>query len=131
MAALKNFLSLIILFIVICVLAGIAFVVYTIVNDVTDKTKRKMEKKNISFGKDGMKVSVKERTAEQESDSAQGLLVKAWNAASIPEAKSQLGLGHTSKSPSSSAASTPAATPGLGTEKRRPFSRSPSGRPKA
>lgn len=72
MAALKNFLSLIILFIVICVLAGIAFVVYTIVNDVTDKTKRKMEKKNISFGKDGMKVSVKERTAEQESDSAQG-----------------------------------------------------------
>ena len=72
MAALKKFLGLIVFFVVLCVLAGIAFVVYTIVMDVTNTTKQKMEKKNISFSKEGMQVKMKPRTAEQESDSAQG-----------------------------------------------------------
>jgi CHASE3 domain sensor protein len=72
MAALKNFLGLIIFFVVLCVLAGIGFAVYTIVNDVTNTTKQKMEKKNISFSKEGMQVKMKHRTAEQESDDAQG-----------------------------------------------------------
>lgn len=53
-------------------MAFVGYVAYQVVNDLTDKTKQKMEKKNISFGKDGMKVGMKERTAEQESDRAQG-----------------------------------------------------------
>ena len=71
MAALKNFLGLIAFVVVLCVLAGIGFVVYSIVTDVTNTTKQKMEKKNISFTKDGMQVKMKERSAEQESDAAQ------------------------------------------------------------
>ena len=45
--------------------------VYSIVNEVTNTTKQKMEKKNISFSKEGMQVKMKHRTAEQESDAAQ------------------------------------------------------------
>ena len=71
MEALKKFLGLIVFFVVLVVFAGIAFVVYTIVSDVTNKTKQKMEKKNISFSKDGLQVKMKERSAEQESDAAQ------------------------------------------------------------
>ena len=71
MAALKKFLGLIVFVVGLCVLAVIAFVVYTIVTDVTNTTKQKMEKKNISFTKDGMQVKMKERSAEQESDAAQ------------------------------------------------------------
>jgi predicted membrane protein len=72
MAALQKFLGLIVFFVILCVLAGIAFVVYSIVAEVTNKTKEKMEKKNISFSKEGMQVKMKHRTAEQESDDAQG-----------------------------------------------------------
>ena len=72
MASLKKFLGLIVFFVVLCVLAGIAFVVYTIVTDVTKTTKQKMEKKNILFSREGMQVKMKHRTAEQESDDAQG-----------------------------------------------------------
>jgi CHASE3 domain sensor protein len=71
MAALQNFLGLIIFFVVLCVLAGIAFVVYSIVSDVTSTTKQEMEKKNISFSKEGIQVKMKHRTAEQESDATQ------------------------------------------------------------
>jgi len=72
MTSLKNFLGLIILLISLCFMAFVGYMAYQVVNDLTDKTKQKMEKKNISFGKDGMKVRMKHRTAEQESDSAQG-----------------------------------------------------------
>ena len=71
MEALRNFLGLIVFFLVLCVLGGIAFVVYSIVNEVTNTTKQKMEKQNISFSKEGMQVKMKHRTAEQESDAAQ------------------------------------------------------------
>jgi len=127
MASLQNFLGLIILLIAVCFFAFIGYVAYTVVNDVTDKTKQKMEKKNINFSKGGMTVKMKERTAEQESDDAQNLLVKAWSHASVSPAN-QAKPGQAG-SASNSAATTPAATPG--TEKRWPFSRTPSGRPKA
>lgn len=71
MAAFKKFLGLIVFFVALFVLAGIAFVVYSIVNEVTHTTKKKMEKKNISFSKEGMQVKMKQRTAEQESDATQ------------------------------------------------------------
>jgi CHASE3 domain sensor protein len=71
MEALKKFLGLIVFFVALCLLAGIAFVVYSIVNEVTNTTKQKMEKKNISFSKEGMQVKMKPRSAEQESDATQ------------------------------------------------------------
>lgn len=71
MAALQNFLGLIAFFVVLCVLAGLVFVIFSIVSGVTDTTKKKMEKKNISFSKEGMQVKMKQRTAEQESDATQ------------------------------------------------------------
>ena len=64
--------SLILLFIFVGVLAAVGFVVYSIANDVGQQTKKKMEKKNISFTKEGMRVGVKEKTAAQQTDEAQG-----------------------------------------------------------
>jgi hypothetical protein len=51
---------LLILFIVVCIAAFIGYVVYTIANDISDKTQKKMEKHNVSFGKDGMKIGMKQ-----------------------------------------------------------------------
>lgn len=61
----------IILFLVVFLFAVIGFVVYTIVQDISDKTKAKMEKKNIKFSKDGMKVSMKEVRDEDYKDQTQ------------------------------------------------------------
>ena len=44
---------------------------YTIATDVADKTSKKMEKKNISFGKEGMKIGVKEVKNENYVDQTQ------------------------------------------------------------
>ena len=51
---------LLILFIVVCGAAIVGYVVYSIVTDIADKTSQRMEKKNVSFGKGGMKIGVKE-----------------------------------------------------------------------
>lgn len=61
----------IILLLVVFLFAVIGFVVYTIVQDISDKTKAKMEKKNIKFSKDGMKVSMKEVRDEDYKDQTQ------------------------------------------------------------
>ena len=61
----------IILFLVVLLFAVIGFVVYTIIQDISDKTKAKMEKKNIKFSKDGMKVSMKEVRDEDYKDQTQ------------------------------------------------------------
>lgn len=51
---------LLILFIVICVAGFVGYVVYSIANDIADKTAKKMDKHNVSFGKEGMKIGVKQ-----------------------------------------------------------------------
>lgn len=61
----------IILLLVVFLFAVIGFVVYTIVQDISDKTKAKMEKKNIKFSKDGLKVSMKEVRDEDYKDQTQ------------------------------------------------------------
>ena len=66
-----SLLPLIVLVVVLAILAGIGFVVYTIVNEVSNASAKRMEKKNISFSKDGVKVGVKEVTTEQYGDSTQ------------------------------------------------------------
>ena len=67
-----NIFSLILLFLVVGVLCAVGFVAYSIAHDVGHQTKKKMEKRNISLSKEGMKVGVKEKTAEQQTDDAQG-----------------------------------------------------------
>ena len=70
-SGLGNLVPLIILFVVLAVLAAVGFVAYSIAHDVGHKTRQKMDKRNISFTKEGMKVGVKEVTVEQQQDSAQ------------------------------------------------------------
>ncbi|KAK7567794.1 hypothetical protein IWX91DRAFT_333292 [Phyllosticta citricarpa] len=50
-----------------------------------------MEKKNVTFTKDGMKVGVKQRSTEDYADQTQSYLVKAWSLTSFPAYKSRLG----------------------------------------
>lgn len=70
-SALSSLVPLIILFGVILIGAAIGFVVYGIVNEVADTTSKKMEKHNVSFSKDGLKVGVRGKTAEELNDSTQ------------------------------------------------------------
>lgn len=70
-STLGSLVPLIITFILLAVVGAVGYVVYSIAVDVADKTGQKMQKKNMSFSKDGMKVGVKEVSAEQVGDSAQ------------------------------------------------------------
>ncbi|KAK5326859.1 hypothetical protein LTR70_001873 [Exophiala xenobiotica] len=69
-----------------------------------------MEKKNVSFSKDGLKVGVKEVSAEQVGDSTQNVFMKAWNASEWPAYQSKMGWG----------AASPATSPTASTNKRKP-----------
>ena len=71
MAGLSKVVPLAIFFLVLTIAAFIGYVVYTIATDVADKTSKKMEKKNISFGKEGMKIGVKEVRNENYVDQTQ------------------------------------------------------------
>ena len=51
---------LLILFIVILLAAFIGYIAYNIATDIADKTSKSMEKRNVTFTKDGMKVGVKQ-----------------------------------------------------------------------
>lgn len=66
-----NLLPLILLLLFFTVVAVVGYIVYTIVQDVSKNTREKMERKNIAFTKDGMKVQVKELQDEQYKDRTQ------------------------------------------------------------
>lgn len=51
--------------------AVVGFVAYSIAMDVADKTSKTMEKKHVSLSKDGVRVGVKEKSAEEVGDSTQ------------------------------------------------------------
>ncbi|KAL9109666.1 MAG: hypothetical protein Q9227_005704 [Pyrenula ochraceoflavens] len=138
MSKTSSLVPLIILFLLLAVAASIGFIAYQIATSVNDQTRQKMEKRNISFSKDGLKVGVKEKNTEKYADQTQSVLMKVWNASSWPEYKSKLGWGqekgagggsdrsgekrhYLHSSPSSSRRGTPASTPGVDSEKRRPF----------
>lgn len=72
MAKLKDLVGLFVLFIVIGAACAVGYVAYSIANDVAAKTQEKMEKKNIKVSRDGLKVSLKQVSSEQVSDSTQG-----------------------------------------------------------
>ena len=71
MTFLSKVVPLLIFFVVLIIGAFIGYVVYTIATDVAQKTSKKMEKKNISFGKEGMKIGVKEVRNENYVDQTQ------------------------------------------------------------
>ena len=71
MAGLSQLLPLILLFLGVAIAAIIGFVVYTIATDIADKTSQKMEKKNVSFGREGMKIGIKEVKTENYVDQTQ------------------------------------------------------------
>ncbi|KAL4820798.1 hypothetical protein BDW67DRAFT_180357 [Aspergillus spinulosporus] len=79
----NRLIPLVVLLIVVVVLAVIGFVAYSIIQEVSDKTKSKMEKRNVMFTKDGMKVGVREVGEED-------ILVNIWNHTSFPAYKSRL-----------------------------------------
>lgn len=72
---LRNLLPLIFLLVFVTILAAVGYVVYTIVQDVGKTTREKMERKNVVFTKDGMKVEVKEVKDEAYKDRTQRYLL--------------------------------------------------------
>lgn len=71
MALLSKLVPLIILFLVLAFASFVGYVIYTVATDVADKTSKKMEQKNVSFGKEGMKIGVKELKTENYVDQTQ------------------------------------------------------------
>lgn len=70
-SALGSLVPLIILVLLLGVAAAVGFVAYTIAVDVANNTHKKMEKKNMTLSRDGIKVGVREKSAEQVGDSTQ------------------------------------------------------------
>ena len=71
MTLLSKLVPLILLSLGLAFAAFVGFAIYTIATDVADKTSKKMEKKNVSFGKEGMKIGVKELKTENYVDQTQ------------------------------------------------------------
>jgi hypothetical protein len=72
MAGIANLIPLIVLFVVVGGGGYIGYQIYLWSNEMTDRGKKHMEKKNMSFTKEGgLKVGVKERSAEKETDRTQ------------------------------------------------------------
>ncbi|KAJ5861549.1 uncharacterized protein N7529_008859 [Penicillium soppii] len=86
----RNIVPLILLLVFVGILAAVGYVVYSIVQDVSKNTREKMERKNIAFTKDGMKVQVREIKDEAYKDQTQSVLVNMWNHTSFPAYKSRL-----------------------------------------
>lgn len=62
---------LLITIVLLMVIAVVAWMAMQIAADVADKTGKKMESKNIAFSKDGLKVGVKGKSAEEVGDRTQ------------------------------------------------------------
>lgn len=100
--------SLFFLIVGIGILGVVGFVAYGIAQGVSNTTRQKMEKKNLTFSKEGMKVGVKEVSQESEQDQSRrcvlllgqshfaskvlivSVLVNVWNHTSFPAYKSRL-----------------------------------------
>jgi len=88
----------------------VGYHLYLTFQKISSTTSEKMQKKNVVFTKDGMKVGVKEMKTENYVDTTQSFLVKAWNLSEWPAYKSRLGWNKTTPEPA-------------GTTSRKPFSR--------
>jgi predicted membrane protein len=68
---------LVIVVVVVGFLAAVGFIAYGIAQGVGNTTREKMEKKNLVFSKEGMKVGVKEVSQEAEKDRSQRCVLSA------------------------------------------------------
>lgn len=68
---------LVIVIVVVGIIAAVGFVAYGIAQGVGNTTREKMEKKNLVFSKEGMKVGVKEVSEEAEKDRSQRCVLSA------------------------------------------------------
>ena len=71
MSLLSKLVPLVILLIVLGIVAVVLFVAYSIATEVSGNAAKKMERKNVVFTKDGMKVGVKEVHREKYADQTQ------------------------------------------------------------
>ena len=71
MADFSKLVPLALLFLGLVFAAFVGFAIYSIATDIAEKTSEKMEKKNVSFGKEGMKIGVKEVRTENYVDQTQ------------------------------------------------------------
>ncbi|KAG9669063.1 hypothetical protein KCU99_g2880, partial [Aureobasidium melanogenum] len=71
MGAIANLLPLVILFVFVGAFAFVGYQMYLWTNDLANQGKKTMEKKNVMFTKDGMKVGVKEMSEEEYADRTQ------------------------------------------------------------
>ncbi|KAK2849618.1 hypothetical protein FQN49_005584 [Arthroderma sp. PD_2] len=78
MSAWGRLLPVILVVLLVVALAAVGLVIYSVAMDVTNNTKKKMEKKNVNFSRDGAKVGVKELRAEDYQDKTQSVLVNIW-----------------------------------------------------
>jgi Flp pilus assembly protein CpaB len=69
--ALKHLIPLFVLVVVVGILTFVGLAVYSIVQEVSTKAREKIEKKNISITKGGLKVGVKELRDEEYRDRSQ------------------------------------------------------------
>jgi len=80
MGVLGSLVPLVILFSFIGAIAWFGYQVYLYTHDLAEHGRKHMEKKNISFTKDGgLKVGVKDKRAEDIEDSTKSMFVKTWN----------------------------------------------------
>ncbi|KAJ5644851.1 hypothetical protein N7507_010862 [Penicillium longicatenatum] len=90
MDGLKKAIPLILLLLFVAIVAFVGYAVWTVVLDVKKNTRAEMERKHVSFSRDGMKVSMKEINDESYKDRTQSVLVNMWNHTSFPAYKSRL-----------------------------------------
>ena len=133
MSKLSALVPLIVTVLLLIVAAVVGFVAYTIVTSIREETNKKMQKRNITVSRDGMKVGVKDLNTESYVDRTQNVLVQVWNNASWPGYKSRLGWGQSKEQQTGSAAakkkspdgrplpSSLSAAAAGGTEPRKPY----------
>jgi len=78
MAPLSKLLPFILLLLLVGIATFIAYAIYTIASDVASKTQKKMEEKNVSFSKEGLKVGVREVRNENYVDRTQRYVWIEW-----------------------------------------------------
>jgi len=90
MGAFGSLVPLLILFGFIGAFGWFGFQIYLYSQDLAEHGKKHMQKKNISFTKDGgLRVGVKEVRAEDYEDSTQRAFVKTWNLANESQAEAR------------------------------------------
>ncbi|KAJ4383148.1 hypothetical protein N0V86_001190 [Didymella sp. IMI 355093] len=77
----SNLIPLVILTLVVAGAGWLGYQIYLYSNELAERGVRKMEKKNVVFTNEGLKVGVKEVSAEQYADKTQRAFVNTWNAA--------------------------------------------------